>query len=232
MTEEQKERANGLLSAWRATAYALHACRMAELLQELVDAPEVLPATNPSQISSLAEPVAWMYEDNFGTHFTEDYSKFPNNPGILSFTPLYGGAQPAPSVPDGWIRAVDEAMVVHHIGIADRADSYEVAKKKLNALLVINSDIERYFSEPPADVARDAALYCAVQRACAELPEGWEIRIELERSAGTVSLVNPDGEDVDYPSDHEYMALDINDAIDAARERQGVSDDQMETCSG
>lgn len=71
-------------------------------------------------------------------------------------------------------------------------------------------------AEAPADVARDAALYCAVQRACAELPEGWEIRIELERSAGTVSLVNPDGEDVDYPSDHEYMASDINDAIDSA----------------
>ena len=71
-------------------------------------------------------------------------------------------------------------------------------------------------AEATADVARDAALYCAVQRACAELPEGWEIRIELERSAGTVSLVNPDGEDVDYPSDHEYMASDINDAIDAA----------------
>jgi len=70
--------------------------------------------------------------------------------------------------------------------------------------------------DAPADVARDAALYCAVQRACAELPEGWEIRIELERSAGTVSLVNPDGEDVDYPSDHEYMASDINDAIDSA----------------
>ena len=71
-------------------------------------------------------------------------------------------------------------------------------------------------AEATADVARDAALYCAVQRACAELPEGWEIRIELERSAGTVSLVNPDGEDVDYPSDHECMASDINDAIDAA----------------
>ena len=68
----------------------------------------------------------------------------------------------------------------------------------------------------PGDVARDAALYCAVQRACAELPEGWEIRIELERSAGIVILVNPDGEDVDYSYDHEYMASDINDAIDAA----------------
>lgn len=72
----------------------------------------------------------------------------------------------AAGVPDGWIRAVDEAMVVHHIGIADRADSYEVAKKKLNALLVINSDIERYFSEPPADVARDAELTQQMSRDC------------------------------------------------------------------
>ena len=35
---------------------SLHADRMADLLQELVDAPEVLEATNPGQISSSAEP--------------------------------------------------------------------------------------------------------------------------------------------------------------------------------
>ena len=43
MTPEQKHRAAELLSAWRATAYALHADRMAALLQELVDAPEPEP---------------------------------------------------------------------------------------------------------------------------------------------------------------------------------------------
>ena len=43
MTPEQKHRAAELLSAWRATAYALHADRMADLLQELVDAPEPEP---------------------------------------------------------------------------------------------------------------------------------------------------------------------------------------------
>lgn len=50
MNAEQKQRAADLLSAWRATAYALHADRMADLLNEL------LAATNPAQISSLAEP--------------------------------------------------------------------------------------------------------------------------------------------------------------------------------
>ena len=43
MTAEQKQRAADLLAAWRATAYALHADRMADLLQELVDAHEPKP---------------------------------------------------------------------------------------------------------------------------------------------------------------------------------------------
>ena len=63
MNAEQKQRAAELLAAWRATAYALHADRMADLLQELVDAPEVLAVTNPSQISSLAEPSADVARD-------------------------------------------------------------------------------------------------------------------------------------------------------------------------
>lgn len=110
MTADQKQRANGLLSAWRATAYALHGDRMAALLQELVDAPE------PKSC--------------------------------------------------GWIRAIDEAMVTHHLGVADIADDYEAAKKKLNTLLCLNQDIGEYFSAkaptpsvpdgdqpPPADAA-------------------------------------------------------------------------------
>lgn len=40
MNADQKQRANELLSAWRATAYALHGDRMVDLLQELVDASE------------------------------------------------------------------------------------------------------------------------------------------------------------------------------------------------
>lgn len=49
MNADQKQRANELLSVWRATAYALHGDRMADLLQELVDAPDVLQTMQPSK---------------------------------------------------------------------------------------------------------------------------------------------------------------------------------------
>ncbi len=35
----------------------------------------------------------------------------------------------------GWIRAVDEEMTATHLGIASIDDTYEVAKRKLNALI-------------------------------------------------------------------------------------------------
>ncbi len=34
-----------------------------------------------------------------------------------------------------WLRAVDEAMVVTHLGVANEDDSYEIAKHKLNNLI-------------------------------------------------------------------------------------------------
>ena len=43
MNAEQKQRVVELLAAWQATAYALHADRMADLLQELVCVPEAEP---------------------------------------------------------------------------------------------------------------------------------------------------------------------------------------------
>ena len=33
----------------------------------------------------------------------------------------------APSVPDGWLRAIDEALVTAHIGVANAEDTYEQA---------------------------------------------------------------------------------------------------------
>lgn len=35
----------------------------------------------------------------------------------------------------GWLRAIDEALVTHHLGVADQADSYEDAKRKLGELI-------------------------------------------------------------------------------------------------
>lgn len=262
MNAEQKQRAVELLAAWRATAYALHADRMADLLQELVDVPEVEPVGYTNEIELFyvktaekkdpcgafwrlsdedavialytAPPApsayciqipqsedqaaamaiigeAWLREnaphglkgpapsvpdahpddiavDNFAAAMkakmaksravgrygwddpavctADDLRLFLAN-HIVKGDPIDVGnfammlfnrnettAQLGQSKPEGWLRAIDEALVVHHIDIANSADSYEVAKKKLNTLLAINSDIARDCSEPHADLAR------------------------------------------------------------------------------
>ena len=40
-----------------------------------------------------------------------------------------------------WLRAVDEAMVVTHLGVANEDDSYEIAKHKLNNLIGWHVDV-------------------------------------------------------------------------------------------
>jgi hypothetical protein len=51
------------------------------------------------------------------------------------------GAQPAPSIPEGWLRAIDEALVVAHIDVANKSDTYEQAKAKLDSLLRFHVDV-------------------------------------------------------------------------------------------
>jgi len=51
------------------------------------------------------------------------------------------GAQPTPSVPEGWLRAIDEALVVAHIGVANESDTYEQAKAKLDNLIGFHVDV-------------------------------------------------------------------------------------------
>jgi hypothetical protein len=50
-------------------------------------------------------------------------------------------AQPAPSVPDGWLRAIDESLVVANIGVANPDDTYEQAKAKLDNLIGFHVDV-------------------------------------------------------------------------------------------
>ena len=51
------------------------------------------------------------------------------------------GAQPAPSVPDGWLRAIDESLVVANIGVANPDDTYEQARAKLDSLIGFHTDV-------------------------------------------------------------------------------------------
>ncbi len=62
------------------------------------------------------------------------HSRIPIPEGTLLYL------HPAP-IPPGWLRAVDEAMVGSHLGVADASNSYEVAKKKLNDLICWNIDV-------------------------------------------------------------------------------------------
>lgn len=57
--------------------------------------------------------------------------------------PTYMGepAQPAPIVPVGWLHAIDEALVVAHLGVANPADTYEQARKKLDSLIGFHIDV-------------------------------------------------------------------------------------------
>ena len=44
-------------------------------------------------------------------------------------------------VPEGWLRAIDEALVVTHLGVANGSDTYEQAKAKLDSLIGFHVDI-------------------------------------------------------------------------------------------
>lgn len=77
MNADLKQQIEDVLAEWRNSDDDLFSfeetCgRMAALLQELVDAQEALPATNPSQISSFTEPVEWLPGGFRIEHFTKD----------------------------------------------------------------------------------------------------------------------------------------------------------------
>lgn len=49
-----------------------------------------------------------------------------------------------------WLRVIDEALTVHHIGVADPADDYATAKRKMDSLLCVAQDIGAYFATDAA----------------------------------------------------------------------------------
>ena len=67
---------------------------------------------------------------------------YGDNPDANPLYALPGAqAQPAPSIPEGWLRAIDEALVVAHIGVANADDTYEEAKAKLERLIGFHVDV-------------------------------------------------------------------------------------------
>ena len=58
----------------------------------------------------------------------------------------------------------------------------------------------------------------AVEEACGELPSGWMVLISLERGAGWVDLIYPDGRMHEVHEDETKMADLVRKAIRKARE--------------
>lgn len=87
------------------------------------------------------EPVATIHINsitgNPSVYFIPGHRYLHHNSSLYALP----GAQPAPSVPDGWLRAIDEALVVANIGVANAHDTYEQAKAKLDNLIGFHVDV-------------------------------------------------------------------------------------------
>ncbi|QJD98650.1 hypothetical protein HH212_00165 [Massilia forsythiae] len=60
------------------------------------------------------------------------------------------------------------------------------------------------------------AIGQAVERACAELPEGFDLHLELERDAGTVRLYLPDTDASEQDFEGDTLSMTIHTAINYA----------------
>lgn len=58
-------------------------------------------------------------------------------------------------------------------------------------------------------------IWEAIQRACGELPEGYEVRLHMENGYGGIEWSAPDGT-VELIDGEGFIDSDINEAVDAA----------------
>lgn len=64
------------------------------------------------------------------------------------------------------------------------------------------------------DVAVGGALNDALMRCCTDLPEGYGIVINVERGAGIVTWIDPDGDEYDIEGEG-YLSDDVIEAYEA-----------------
>lgn len=60
-----------------------------------------------------------------------------------------------------------------------------------------------------------------MEKAAKELPKGWYIEIHIEKESGYADLINPEGENVEYPSNMESLEEQVSDAFDYAIQEAG-----------
>jgi hypothetical protein len=65
-------------------------------------------------------------------------------------------------------------------------------------------------------IDENTTFMAACSEVCGTLPEGWTIKVHLELDSGYVWLMNPEGDDVKFPCNHENIAQQLKDAVDHA----------------
>ena len=87
-----------------------------------------------------------------------------------------------------------------------------------DGLFVTSSDYGALLAERDAlkrAMDRQIPLNDAIQRAAGELPQGWEIRLCVERDAGWIELIGQDGTE-DFATDNERLDYTVIDALEHA----------------
>ena len=75
-----------------------------------------------------------------------------------------------------------------------------------------------------AETRRQAGIGKAIERACMDLPDSTEISVSLEKDAGTVTLIDQDGnEHTNFSTDCGFAGV-LNEAIDAAIAAMGAKE--------
>lgn len=136
---KHKEAINNLCAAIEAAKKSSQAGFVSGGVKELGDFRPLSYTSTP--IPEKQKPVAEVYRHGKDSHGREWHGIhwYDPNLDVPTGTKLY--TQPAHAVSEGWIRAIDEAMVCSHLGVANASDTYEEAKKKLNSLICWNIDV-------------------------------------------------------------------------------------------
>lgn len=74
-------------------------------------------------------------------------------------------------------------------------------------------------SETDLESATNIGL--AIEDICGQLPNGWEVHVELERNSAGILLFDDRGERRDFPCNYESLSEELRDALEYARRAVG-----------
>ncbi|SDA11007.1 hypothetical protein SAMN03159476_00355 [Pseudomonas sp. NFPP05] len=127
------------------------------------------------------------------------------------------------------IQQIAEKAYEHREGRLRALERASVAEQERDQLRAELAGLRTGFDAQNEAIARlkkeckGAELYRQVERGAHELPEGWEVRICIEKDSGYVELFDEDGCEIDFPNSCETLWLTVSEAIDAAMGKGGES---------